>query len=119
MPYRGILLSLTLVVFASVCLAAPSTLKLATLEYPPYIINSDHGAQGLAVDIVHAVFARIGQPVQIQFYPVSRGAMMLQTGHADGYFSVKKTTERQTQMRFTHEPLYRQEFVIFTRKHSP
>ena len=98
--------------------AADRTIRLATLEYPPYITHTEQGAQGLAVDIAGAAFARIGQPIAIEFYPIARGQQKLLNGEVDGYFSIKKTAEREKSMLFTQRALISQDYVFFVRKDS-
>jgi polar amino acid transport system substrate-binding protein len=100
-------------------LAADTALQLATLEYPPYISATDQGAQGLTVDIVKTAFARMGKPIAITFYPITRGQYMLLNGGADAFFSIKKTPEREQSMLFPQKPLISQDYVFFVRKGSP
>lgn len=107
-----------LLLFCQPGLAAGVRLRLATLEYPPYIINTTQGASGLTVEIVRSVFARMHQPVAIEFFPISRGQSMLRDGSVDGFFSIKKTPEREKSYLFPQQPLMRQDYVFFVRKHS-
>ena len=107
-----------LLLFCQQGMATDSTIRLATLEYPPYITNTDQGAQGLAVDIVAAAFARVGRPIKIDFYPIARGQQKLLSGEVDGYFSIKKTPEREKSMLFTQRALISQDYVFFVRKGS-
>lgn len=100
------------------CLANDPLLRLATLEYPPYITNTDQGAQGLAVDIVKTAFSRIGRSIRIEFYPIARGQARLLSGEADGFFSIKKTPEREQHMLFSQVPLMSQDYVIFIHRSS-
>lgn len=112
----------TLILLFSLCLSGVSgaaeraPLRLATLEYPPYITETERGAQGLVVDVVNAAFARIGQPILIEFFPVARGQQRLLNGQADAFFSIKKTAEREQTMLFTQKTLMRQDYVFFVRK---
>ena len=116
--WRSILTSF--LVFLSVpCAAEDAPLRLATLEYPPYITNTERGAQGLVVDVVNMAFSRIGQPIQIEFFPVARGQVRLLNGQADAFFSIKKTPEREQTMLFTQRALMSQDYVFFVRKDSP
>lgn len=118
MQYRRLILTLTLLLICSPGMAAESPLLLATQEYPPYIINTDQGAQGLAVDIVITAFSRIGQPVRFGFYPFARGLNMVLNGEADGFFSIKKTPEREKSLLFPKKALINQDYVFFVRKDS-
>jgi polar amino acid transport system substrate-binding protein len=115
----SILLTSVSLIFCPPVLAADPPLRLATLEYPPYITETEQGAQGLAVDIVRTAFARMGHPIVIEFYPITRGQYRLLNGEADAFFSIKKTEEREQSMLFPQKPLMRQEYVFFVRKGSP
>ncbi len=116
--YRDRIIALYLLVFCLPALAGPARLHLATLEYPPYIIDTGHGASGLTVEIIRTVFARMNQPIDIEFLPISRGQSMLQADLIDGFFSIKKTPERENDYLFPQHPLMQQEFVFFVRKNS-
>ena len=116
--YWSLVLTSFLLIFPLPCMAADTALKLATLEYPPYITNTAQGAKGLAVDIVNTAFSRIGQPIMIEFFPVARGQIRVLNGEADGYFSIKKTPERVQDMLFTQKALMTQDYVFFVRKDS-
>lgn len=97
---------------------AQDRLRLVTLEYPPYIINAPGGAEGLAASIVREVFARMNQPISIEFYPWSRSLRMLASGEADALFTIKHTQERERTMLFPRESLLSQDYVFFVRKDS-
>ena len=118
MRYRGLILALFLLEFCPSVMAANNQIHLATLEHPPYIINTPQGAQGLTVEIVRTVFSRMDRPLTIAFYPVSRGLSMLQSGAVDGFFSIKKTPEREKSLLFPQRALMRQEYVFFVRKNA-
>ena len=96
--------------------AAEPVIRLATLEYPPYVTDTGKGAQGLTVDLVAAAFARIGRPIRIEVYPVARGQQKLLSGEVDGFFSIKKTPERERELLFTQKALIAQDYVFFVRK---
>lgn len=118
MRYWTLILASSLLIFCPLCMAAETPLRLATLEYPPYITNTGQGAQGLAVDIVSTAFSRIGRSIKSEIFPVARGQIMLLNGDADGYFSIKKTPERERDMLFTKKPLMTQDYVFFVHKDS-
>jgi polar amino acid transport system substrate-binding protein len=94
-------------------------LRLATFDYPPYITENDQGAQGLAANVVHEVFSRLGRQVQINFYPFTRGFNMLANRQVDGFFPLKKTPDRESIMVYPTRPLLVQDYVFFIRKDSP
>src|ERR1035437_9573544 len=103
----------TLMCIAISANAQSSAIKLATLEYPPYITQVGDSARGLTVDIVNEVFSRINQNIKIEFYPWARSVMMLEDGKVDGLFTIKKTKEREATMLFPKEPLVSQDYVFF------
>lgn len=106
------------VVMASAPARSVEPLRVVTFDYPPYIKQARHGAQGLAVDIVNEAFLRMGRPVSIQFYPWARIVKMTEEGDADGLFTIKKTAARSATMLFPQKPLIRQDYVFFVLKDS-
>jgi len=119
MRYRSFILVFILCLCGVSGAAERAPLRLATLEYPPYITETERGAQGLVVDVVNAAFARIGQPILIEFLPVARGQHRLLNGQADAFFTIKKTAEREQTMLFTQKALISQDYVFFVRKEAP
>lgn len=108
----GVLLSL------SAGAAAQTPVRLATFEYPPYIVQTGADAQGLSADLVREAFARMGRSVSIEFYPWNRGVKLLEAGAVDGLFTIKKTPERVIRFNYPSKPLIRQDYVFFVRKGS-
>lgn len=110
------LLSLLSMLLGSVpVLAADAVVHLAAFEYPPYITEVDHNAQGLAVDIVREAFARLGRTLQIDFYPFTRSEAKLVAGEVDGFFTIKKNPQREQRMLFPAHALLTQDYVFFVR----
>ena len=93
-------------------------MRLATFEYPPYVVQTGASAQGLSADLVREAFARMGRRVSIEFYPLNRGLKLLEVGEVSGFFSIKKTPERMARLVFPRKPLIRQDYVFFVRKGS-
>ena len=56
MQYWCSILTLFLVFQGAPCAAEEPPLRLATLEYPPYITQVDEHAKGLVVDVVNEAF---------------------------------------------------------------
>jgi polar amino acid transport system substrate-binding protein len=98
--------------------AQPTSLKFATIEYPPFIHQNGDSAEGETIDTVTEIFSRIGITLKIAFYPAARGLKMVSDGDADAFFTLKKNAERETTMLFPKEPLIRQDFVLFVLKDS-
>ena len=101
------------------CAGGGESVRLATLEYPPYVTETAQGAKGATVEIVRAAFARIGMNTEIAFFPIARGQYLVQTGEVDGFFSIKKTPDRERTLRFATLPLMSQDYAFFIRRGSP
>ncbi|MDP5238934.1 transporter substrate-binding domain-containing protein [Uliginosibacterium sp. 31-16] len=99
-------------------MAADGVVRLAALEFAPYIHDANGQAEGPVVDVVNEAFRRMGKPLRIGFFPVTRSLLMVEAGSVDGFFTVKKTPERERSLRFPREPLLSQDFVFFVRKDS-
>lgn len=91
-----------------------NNIKIATLDYPPFIYQDGGIEKGIVLDIVVAAFHKLNVNVEIEFYPVKRGLEMVKDGRVDAYFSLKKTPERIETLLFTTKPLVQQKFVVFT-----
>lgn len=98
--------------------ADDDVVRLAALEFAPYIHDANGRAEGPVVDVVNEVFRRMGKPLTVEFFPVTRSLVMVEAGSVDGFFTVKKTPEREHTLRFPREPLLSQDFVFFVRKDS-
>ena len=113
--------ALLLVMTASLAIASKAeapAIKIATLEYPPYIKKVGGKAQGLFPEIVREAFRRMGRPIEITIYPWSRSLALLESGDSTALFSIKKTPEREAKFRYPKETLFSQDYVFFVRKDS-
>jgi len=107
--------------FSLICccsFAQQKTIKIATLEYPPFIYSEGNKAKGPIVDKVVHVFSKLNINVDIQILPITRGLLMVKNGDVDAFFSLKKTPERENDLLFTKVPLIQQQFVFFSNKNS-
>lgn len=120
MRVRSLLLVWLLSILWHPARAAQKELTLVSFDYPPFMEEATPGkpASGMAIDIVVEAFQRMKVPVRIVFYPLARGLAMLESGQADGIFTVKKNPERESKFLFPTRPLLTQEYVIFVRKNS-
>lgn len=111
---------LTSALLFSSCFLSPSTcskentIKIATLDYPPFIYQDGNTKKGILFEIVMEAFKRLNVNVDIEFYPIARGLKMVEDGRVDAYFSLKQTPERNATLLFTSKPLVQQKFVIFS-----
>ncbi|QYK00707.1 substrate-binding periplasmic protein [Shewanella psychrotolerans] len=94
--------------------AKENSIKIATLDYPPFIYQNGDIKTGILLEIVTEAFDRLSVNVDIEFFPITRGLKMVKEGEVDAYFSLKKTPERNATLLFTTMPLVQQRFVIFT-----
>lgn len=100
--------------------SSPNPLVLVSFDYPPYMeAQPGQPPSGMVVELVNTIFARMGQPVELQFYPLARSLSLIDTPRADGFFTAKKNAEREEKYLFPREPLLTQDFVIFVRAGSP
>jgi polar amino acid transport system substrate-binding protein len=118
MRARGLGAAVFFALLSSTGSAAEAPVRLATFEYPPYVVPAGASAQGLSAELVREAFARMGRRVSIEFYPLNRGLKLLEAGEVSGFFSIKKTPERMAKLVFPHKPLIRQDYVFFVRKGS-
>lgn len=65
-------------------------------EWAPYHINTDHGADGLAVRAVACVMARINQPFKIIKLPWARAQYNTEHGSLDGFFAASQNEVRDS-----------------------
>lgn len=122
MKRRFALALLGLVLGAGALPSAPAQEKplvLVSFDYPPFVeMQPGQPATGMMVELVNTVFARMRQPVELQFYPLARSLSLIDTPRADGFFTIKKTEERERKYLFPREPLLTQDFVVFVRINS-
>lgn len=107
------LLLLTCLPFASL-----AQVKLVTLEYPPYITNDQGQLNGVAVNLVKKVFAKLEIPVEIEVLPWGRAINYIEVGKADGIFTAFKTVERESFAYYIDEVLFDQNIVAIKHKSS-
>jgi polar amino acid transport system substrate-binding protein len=108
----------SILLFSFQIFAQQQTIRIATLEYPPFIYSDGNQVKGSIVEKVMDIFSRLGVAVIINIYPIARGLLMVNNGDIDAYFSLKRTPERERDLLFTNEPLIRQSFVFFAKKES-
>ncbi len=95
---------------------APQPLHLVTDEWPPYEFTDPDTQRpsGLAIDILAAVFGRMGLPApQISVLPWARAEIEARAGKVDGVFVIAPTPERLRDLRFLSEPLVSDQGTLF------
>lgn len=112
---------LVFIIFSQIyllCYGIEKPLVIGVLEYSPYIKKNDSDYSGLAVDIVNEAFNRMNKKTNFVLFPIARSLKMLDDGEIDGFFSIKKTAEREKNLIFPKEYLFSQDYVFFMKKKS-
>lgn len=117
-PFFVQLLLATVLTVFTIIPASGAPLLLLTSELPPYAYTKNDQAAGFNVDIIQAVFDRMGVEIEIQIVPWQRALHSIKHGNADALFPLFKTPERKQytdfSIPFTHEIK-----ALFVRKDSP
>jgi len=98
--------------------AQAETVKLVTLEYPPYEYQAGDKADGIAVRIVREAFKKMGKDVSIEVLPWKRALHMTKTGEADAIFTAYKNDERVTFLDYSETVLMPQVLSVWVKKGS-
>ena len=104
---------------AFVPIAQARKITLVTLEYPPYVFQSNRGPTGIAVDLVREAFNRIDTPFSVQVLPWGRAIREIRNGRADGIFTIYRTPEREAFMDYSDEVLIEQSIALFSLSGQP
>ncbi|WBA16437.1 substrate-binding periplasmic protein [Salinivibrio proteolyticus] len=107
-PVVRVLLVILLLGMTGLVHAATATVRLVSLEYPPYIQTSDGPVDGVAVRVVSRTFAKLGYDVEIEVLPWARALYQVRTGLADGIFTIFKTSEREAFLDYSEQILFQQ-----------
>lgn len=94
------------------------TLRLVTLEYPPYEFTQNGQLKGLAVNVIKRTFKEMGQPITIEVLPWARAMRYIKEGSRDAVFTAFKNPERERFADFSNQVLMQQAVSLFVRKDS-
>lgn len=97
--------------------AAQTLTVLSGNDYPPFA-DEALPEGGMATDIVRQAFARMEQPLDIDFRPWERGMVETQAGKYLATFPWSYNTEREKTLIYS-EPLYAFNQYFFTRSDAP
>ena len=101
-------LTMGLAAAAAPAKAARPVVRLATLEWEPYI-GTKMPDQGYTAALIRAAFASQGMDVKIEFYPWARALHLARTGAVDGlmpeYFNPSRQAEFEYSAPFPGGPL--------------
>jgi polar amino acid transport system substrate-binding protein len=99
-------------------LVQAKTIRLVTLEYPPYEYTQDGQLEGLAVDVIRRTFKEMNQPITIEVLPWARAMRYIKEGSRDAVFTAFKTPERERFADFSNQVLMQQAVSLFVRRDS-
>ena len=88
---------------AAAAAAQPARLVMVTEVWPPYRMDdpaSASGFSGIDVDLMAALEARLGLPIEIKRVPWARALEMMRAGQADLITGIAWTAERATYMTY-------------------
>jgi len=94
--------------------AAVKPVRLATLEWEPYI-GTKMPDQGYSAALIRAAFAEQGVKVQIDFYPWARALHLARTGEVDGLMPEYFNPSRQAEFVYS-EPFPGGPLVLYKRR---
>lgn len=96
-------------------------MQFADAPYVPYVYGEIGGtaSRGIAVEIVHEVFRRIGVRVQVDLYPWRRVLKMAETGQSDGICLLMKTAEREDYLVFSDVVFIGEEVLLYDTTRYP
>jgi polar amino acid transport system substrate-binding protein len=100
------------------CPAMAEPVVLVTAHYPPYSMEEDGQAKGVAVELVKEAFARMQQDIRIVFVPFARAINMVKAGQADAIFPFALRQDRKEFFYYTTEKLLVDPGALFVRADS-
>ena len=90
-----------------------------SLQYPPLIhLNDDGQVDGLAYELVRAVFQRMGHHVTVEVLPWARSLAMMKAGERDCIFTIFRNAERETFLDFNQQSIIPQVVYFYAQKNA-
>lgn len=121
---RRLVLIIIIIVSYPVCAQTTpvQTVHFATDQWPPYLIADNNGkiSQGVIVEIIHEVFARIpNTEAKIHFMPWSRALAEVKSGRMDALPGLVYSESRTQHYHFTVPIFKGTSRLIYNRKQLP
>jgi ABC-type amino acid transport substrate-binding protein len=113
-----IAISVLLIATIAVTANAAPNVRLVTGEWPPYT-DSQSSQNGMASEIVKAVFNDMGYTADISFLPFYLGYEKTLEGEFDGTFPYFYTPEREDEFLYSSNPLFRVSISYYYKKSNP
>jgi len=115
-----LVLACAIAVSATVVFTTEPPARLVCDVWPPYQYKAEGRITGFSAEMVRAVYERLGTPISsMETFPWKRALEILESGNAEGLFSVNKTRDRGIFARFPDEPLFEAPWIIWTKRESP
>ena len=87
--------------------------------WPPYQIETEDGVTGASVEIVEAVYKRLGiTDITFKAFPWKRAMDAVRFADADALFSANQTSDRGIFLLYPEEPIFKSPWMIWTRSDS-
>ena len=116
----ALLLLAAIAVSATVVFTTEPPARLVCDAWPPYQFESRGRLTGFSTETVQAVYRRMGTPIRsLEIFPWKRAMDIVESGNAEGLFSVSRTRDREIFARFPEEPLFEAPWIIWTRRDTP
>lgn len=98
---------------------ADGRVRLVCDIWPPYQLKADSVITGMSVEIVQAVYKRLGyDEFEIQAYPWMRAMDAVRFAEADALLSANYTEERSRYLSYPEEPLFESPWIVWTKAGS-
>jgi len=94
------------------------TLRLVTLEYPPYEYSENGKLKGMAVEVIKIIFKEMKQDISIEVLPWARAIRYIEEGNRDAIFTAYKNPTREKFADYSSEVLMPQVVSFFVKKGS-
>lgn len=78
--------------------------------------NPGNKAEGLGIEVIKLIAERLGDEIDIEFYPLARAVYMIKNNMADGIIGPYKSKEREVFMRFSDSWFYQDHLLFYVRK---
>ena len=92
------------------------TLRVVSLQYPPFQYEVDGKPYGITVDIVQEAFMRLNIPISIYFHPFPRAIHKIKNGNADIIFTLYYKKSREEFVHYSRLILIEQTMSLFAKK---
>lgn len=115
MKYIMAFACLFLFLFSSVALSAEKVVRFSEDPWPPYTLGesgkSPHG--GIAVDVIHDIFKRVGVKTEMTLYPWKRCLQQMRDGERDALMMLGYSKEREDYLIYSDMLINVRDLIYF------